>query len=284
MIAAFDQFTELPRWVAWRNEKRGDRATKVPHSPHGGPAKADDPRTWGSRSEAEARARRVVNGEGGGIGIELGDLGDGTSLGGIDLDTCRRDDGTFEEWASEIIERFQSYTETSPSGTGAKIFFRYRTVDLPTIRDAMGGPQHGREFKRGNGKDHPPAIELYLSNRYFTVTEQKLEEAPDTIVIVPTDLLSWVLCEAGPIFAGGSTTESSNSNGRDSSRSAIAFNKGIALVQAGATHEEMVEALLADPETAEWTRTKGKANGERELRRIWDKAHKARDDDDTELA
>src|SRR3954454_3130589 len=221
-MTAFGSLTAELRWVAWREEIRNGKPTKVPHCPHAPhEAKSDDPRTWNTRAAATARARNLVNGDAaGGIGIVLGDLGDGTALGGIDLDTCRRDDGTFEAWASEIIERFASYTETSPSGNGAKIFFRYRTVDLPTIRDAMGGPQHGREFKRGNGKDHPPAIELYLSNRYFTVTEQKLEEAPDSIVIVPTDLLSWVLCEAGPIFAGGSTTESANSNGRDSSRSA----------------------------------------------------------------
>ena len=273
MIATFDQFTELPRWVAWRNEKRGDRTTKVPHSPHGGPAKADDPRTWGSRSEAEARARRVVNGEGGGIGIELGDLGDETSLGGIDLDTCRREDGTFEEWAREIIERFDSYAETSPSGTGAKIFFRYPTDDLAALREAMGGPQHGREFKRGNGKDHPPAIELHLSNRYFTVTEQKLDGVPDVIRAVPTDLLLWVLREAGPDFTGvGKSTANGNRSSRDTSRSAKAFRIGIALVQTGATYEEMVDALLTDPETADWVRTKGQANGGRELCRIWEKA------------
>src|SRR4051812_45390009 len=73
--------------------------------------KADNPRTWGTRSAAELRASYLVNGEGGGIGIELGDLGDGISLGGIDLDTCRREDGTFETWAREIIDRFASYTE-----------------------------------------------------------------------------------------------------------------------------------------------------------------------------
>ena len=44
------------------------------------------------------------------------------------------------------------------------------------------------------------------------------------------------------------------------------------MVQTGATYEEMVEALLADPETADWVRTKGQANGGRELRRIWEKA------------
>ena len=103
MTAAFHEFAEVPRWVAWRNQNRNGRTTKIPYSPHSGHAKADDPRTWGTRSAAELRASYLVNGEGGGIGIELGDLSDGISLGGIDLDTCRREDGTFETWAREII-------------------------------------------------------------------------------------------------------------------------------------------------------------------------------------
>src|SRR3954451_3201883 len=130
MSTVFDPFAESARWVVWRNEQRNGHTTKVPYSPHSGHARADDPCTWGTRSEAEARASQLVNGQGGGIGIELGDLGDGTSLGGIDLDTCRREDGTFEPWAYEIIEHFNSYTEISPSGTGAKIFFRYEAAAL----------------------------------------------------------------------------------------------------------------------------------------------------------
>ena len=230
-------------------------------------------RVPGESAQKPRRARQLVNGEGGGIGIEFGDLGDGTALGGIDLDTCRHDDGMFEEWAREIIERFASYTEVSPSGTGAKIFFRYQTADLLAIRAEMGNAQHGREFKRGNSKDHPPAIELHLSNRYFTVTEQKLDGVPDVICMVPTDSLLWVLREAGPNFTGaGKSAANGNRSSRDTSRSAKAFRTEIALVQTGSTYEEMVDALLTDPETADWVRTKGQANGERELRRIWGKA------------
>ena len=78
---AFNPFNFNLRWVAWKNEPRDGKLTKVPYSPHTGhEAKADDPRTWNTRSAAEARARNIVNGKGGGIGIELGDLGDGTSL------------------------------------------------------------------------------------------------------------------------------------------------------------------------------------------------------------
>jgi len=43
-----DLFTDDPRWAAWRTELRGDKATKVPYSPNGGKAKADDPSTWGT--------------------------------------------------------------------------------------------------------------------------------------------------------------------------------------------------------------------------------------------
>src|SRR3954466_7130823 len=53
----------------------------------------------GASTQAMATAKRIVNGLGGGIGIQLGDIGDGTSLGGIDLDTCRTKAGTVEFWA-----------------------------------------------------------------------------------------------------------------------------------------------------------------------------------------
>ena len=61
---------------------------------------------------------------------------------------------------------------------------------------------------------------------------------------------------------------------QNSSRSAKAFRAGAALKLAGATYEEMRDALLEhqDPEIAEWASTKGMDNGERELRRIYDRA------------
>jgi hypothetical protein len=262
------------RWVAWRNELRGGKLTKVPYSPHTGhKAKADDPRTWNTRSAAEACAHNIVNGLGGGIGIELGDLGDSTSLGGIDLDTCLSE-GMYEPWAVEVITRIGSYTEVSPSGTGAKIFFRYQTEDLPKLRGEMGG-QHSKMFKRANGADHPPAIELHLSHRYFTTTEQRLDWVPDRIVTVPTDTLLWILKEAGPAFAGAASrggTKSKASGGFDKSRSAAAFRKASAMRRACATFEAMCQALRNDPETAPWCREKGDTNGGRELKRIWNNA------------
>ena len=156
----------LPRWVAWQTEDRkpGKPSTKVPYNPHTDrPAKADDARTWGNRDAAERRAALLPKPYGlGGVGIELGDLGDGLSLGGIDLDSCRSDDGALAPWAVDVVERCSSYTEVSPSQTGCKVFFLYRTADLVALRSAMG-TQHSKVWQRAHSHDgaHPPAIELH---------------------------------------------------------------------------------------------------------------------------
>ena len=63
----------------------------------------------------------------GGVGLELGDLGDSRSTGGIDLDACRQPGEPLASWAAEVVQRIASYTEISPSETGAKVFFTYDT-------------------------------------------------------------------------------------------------------------------------------------------------------------
>ena len=271
---ALATLAEHARWVTWRNELRDGKPTKVPYSPRNGhKAKADDPATWGTRTEAEAAVPRLVNGSGGGIGLQLGVLGDGRAIGGIDLDTCRAPDGTLQPWAAEVVARVGSYTEISPSGTGAKVFFIFSAAELASLRAIMGkkpGEGSGRKWARGKG-DHVPSIELYLDGRYFALTDQPLPGSPNELRPVTTEVLTWLISEAGPAFVGqGPGTRAARS--ADSSRSAVAFHKGVALRSAGRTYDEMVEALRTDPETADWCREKGDANGGRELQRIWDKA------------
>ena len=55
-MPALDSLAGEPRWVAWRNERRGDKLAKIPYAPDGRKAKADDPSTWGTRIAAETRA------------------------------------------------------------------------------------------------------------------------------------------------------------------------------------------------------------------------------------
>lgn len=160
---------ETPRWCAWRNEPRGDKTTKVPYSGRGREAKSDDFTTWQLHDSAALLADTIVNGSGGGVGFMLGDM-HGLWIFGIDLDDCRDPaTGEIEQWAQEVIDRFASYAEISPSGTGIKIFCQADPADIPDLRKIMG-TNHGRSWKRPNGKGHPPAVELHISNRYYAVT------------------------------------------------------------------------------------------------------------------
>jgi primase-polymerase (primpol)-like protein len=128
--------------------------------------------------DAVVVAETIVNGSGGGVGIELGQCGE-YWLAGVDFDTCRDlHTGEIAPWAQAVMTRLDTYAEISPSGTGVKAFFRLDSTDIATLRTLMG-TQHGRQFKCVNGSGaHPPAIELYTSNRYFATTWQGLSDAP----------------------------------------------------------------------------------------------------------
>jgi putative DNA primase/helicase len=256
-----------PIWVGWRQERIGDRLTKVPYDPRTGRrAASDDADTWATRREAQCWAATE---RGDGVGIMLGPVDDDALLCGIDLDTCRdKDTEEMAPWAQEIVDRFATYTEVSPSGTGAKIFFAMPGRKLVALKTLFEG-KHRRAFKNGAGGEHPPAIEVYRGRRYFTVTGVSCGPTDDLRLVDLSDL-QWLIREAGPKFAG----QSGKGNGEDKSRSAQAFRAGAALKSSGASHAQMRGKLLThdDPGVAAWARTKGLANGERELRRIFDKA------------
>jgi predicted P-loop ATPase len=273
-VTALDVHAKDSRWVAWRSERRGKKFTKVPYAPGGGKAKADDSETWGTRSEAEARARLIVNGLGGGVGIELGDLGADLHLAGIDLDSCLHD-GDVATWAAAILEAIDTYAETSPSGSGLKLFFYVSAEDTRWFLELIGVEADGwgcrRDAPGEDARDHGPAIEIYFAGRYFAVTDNKWPTASDRITHLDRDTLEHLAALVPP---KASARPGKRRSAGDNSRSAAAFRKGAALRRGGKTFEEMCEELRTDPETADWYREKGEPNGQRELHRIWDKAAK----------
>jgi hypothetical protein len=271
-ITTLASVTHFDRWVGWREEMVAKRRTKVPYNPRsGGRAKSDNPATWATHDEAQKWARTQRDA---GIGVMLGPINDTVgALCGIDLDTCRdKATGKIDPWAQEIIDRFSSYTEISPSGTGAHVLFRLAAFEMSAV-DALFDGKFGRAFKLPSGSEHPPAIEVYRGSRYFAVTWEAIG-SEDELRRIPVTDLEWLLREAGPKFAG--ERKPTDGGPKDDSRSAKAYRAGAALKAGGATYEEMRDALLAhtDVEIAEWARTKGMADGERELRRIFGKAWK----------
>jgi putative DNA primase/helicase len=164
------ELLEVDRWVMWRSELTQDPETattkfsKKPRNPHAPASYAShsDPETWGPFELAASRYENSVGSADplNGVGLVFSDDDD---LMGIDLDKCvDPDTGEVEGWALNIVERFETYAEVSPSGTGIKLWL-YGT--LPGARR--------RDDSRG--------IEMYDTKRFFTVTGQRLECAPRTV-------------------------------------------------------------------------------------------------------
>lgn len=146
----------LPQWVAWRYEERDGDPTKVPINPKTGQrADATDPATWGTLDEAVSRAAK-----GGlpGIGFVFSAE---DPYAGVDLDKCRDPQtGRLDEDAAAIVAGLDSYTEASPSGTGVHVIVRGR---VPGSRKRSGG------------------VEIYDHDRFFTITGERLPDAPQTV-------------------------------------------------------------------------------------------------------
>jgi len=112
---ALKRLIDLNRWVVWRWEvtKKG-KPTKVPYQAHHPERKAStkDPQTWAPYAVA-AKVRDVD-----GIGFVLTD----TEFAAFDIDDCRNAaTGEIHPWAQKLVERANSYTEITTSGTGLRI-------------------------------------------------------------------------------------------------------------------------------------------------------------------
>ena len=156
------ELAERPQWVVWKSkpaEKPDQKPRKLPIDPKTRKAAAsDDPSTWVSSATAKVEYTR-----GGYEGLMFA-LSADDPYAVIDLDHCRdAETGAIAEWAQAIIDRFNSYTEGSPSGEGVHIW----------IRAAMPGNDH-------KGRKHGD-IEAYSCGRFMTVTARRIPGTPETI-------------------------------------------------------------------------------------------------------
>jgi len=142
-----DELTARDRWVCWKVEERNGDETKIPVDPQtGGRASSDNAETWASFSNAREYHEHEDT-DTAGIGFMFSRDG---RYAGVDLDKCvDPSTGDVEPWARDIVERLNSYTEFSPSGTG-----------LHVIVEGMVPPDGSRS---GN-------VEMYDEKRYFTFT------------------------------------------------------------------------------------------------------------------
>jgi hypothetical protein len=156
---AISELRRWPHWVMWRTVERDGKPTKVPLTPNGRPASSTDPETW---STHEACERALKNSRYDGIGYVFAETDE---YFGVDLDHCVTN-GVVHAEAMRIVQRLNSYTEYSPSGTG-----------LHTIGRAAVNGNRNRTKKTPWGHD----FEVYDQARFFTVTGRQMFGAPATI-------------------------------------------------------------------------------------------------------
>jgi hypothetical protein len=208
----FNIYLDQPRWVEWK-EIDGN---KVPYIP-GARRKAlvDKPETWRPFDQCRGERRGLVL--------------NGDDLGGVDLDGCRDPEtGTLAEWASEIVADFGSYTEISPSGTGVKIFARGAPDALTNHTMTMPGePIKGKR----------PQVEAYVTGRYFTVTGDRLPEAPEEI---RTTSESWA--RLAQRLNGQPASDKKEAAGRN----AALFRLGCQRRRQGKSDDEVAAAMRAE--------------------------------------
>lgn len=148
--------TDLEQFVYWRDTPRDGKSTKMPLNISRTPASSTNPDTWMAYETAVIHYNEQKDS---GIGFVFTADDD---LLGIDLDGCRDPEtGELADWAKNILEAFQTYTEVSPSGTGVKLFCR-SSIQPPK------GKKKELPFDPITPKN--PGIEVYSRGRYFALT------------------------------------------------------------------------------------------------------------------
>ena len=150
----------LDRWAVWKAEPdadRPERLTKTPYrgdSPHA-KASHSDPGHWTSYSVSYRTYENRASSGADGLLIAMGD-----GLAGVDLDDAIDPDTDRPTPAAQaIIDRLNSYTERSVSGTGIRIFVR--------APESEGVKQ--------------PDIEIYYQKRFLSATGSHIPGTPLTV-------------------------------------------------------------------------------------------------------
>jgi hypothetical protein len=142
-----EELKALKQWVMYRLVKKAgkDKLEKVPYQTDGVKASTTNSKTWCSFEQAvEAFEKEGFDG----IGFVFTK---GDPYCGVDLDNCINvEENIIEPWSMEWIEKFESYTERSPSGTG-----------IHTIVKGKLPSEKGK--KKGD-------YEIYDWGRFFTFT------------------------------------------------------------------------------------------------------------------
>ena len=148
-----EELRQLNQWVCWNKEIIDGKETKIPYQPSGKKASSTDNATWSSFNNIVS-----LNGKFSGIGF-IFSKDDPYCF--VDLDHCIDENGCIEPDSKAIIDKLNSYTEISQSGTGVHVIVK---ASLP----------EGSGNRKGN-------FEIYAQGRYCAMTGNVLQGYPLSI-------------------------------------------------------------------------------------------------------
>jgi hypothetical protein len=155
------------QWLIWKKRQRGEKVTKVPFQSSNPRRNASvtDASTWGS---FEAAVGRFDGGLCDGIGFVLTD---DDPYCFVDFDNII-DNGKMDVRARRVIRKLNSYTERSPSGSGAHV------IILGSLgqEDEYKRVPHKTEFSPYGG-----GLEIYDRERYFCFTGHRIRGFSESI-------------------------------------------------------------------------------------------------------
>ena len=159
-----EELKALPNWVQWKLETKDGRQTKIPFiagtDRH---ASSTNPSTWTTFDVVKDATISSTQG----IGFVLGGQAVTEKIIGVDLDGCRDPKtGDLTDWANQIVDALDSYTEVTPSETGVRVWVK---GELPSGE----GLVFNLDPSAGFGQK--VKIEIYATERYFTVTGDAFE-------------------------------------------------------------------------------------------------------------
>lgn len=145
-----DELKQRDQWLLWKTAIINGRKTKIPVNCDGKAISIKEPSNWVSFACAVECADRFD-------GIAYA-FSENDPFGGIDIDDAAKHPDPDWQYRRqvEVYERFQSYTEHSPSGKGCHIIIKANI---------------GKGVKEG-------ALEIYTQERFFTMTGKVIRPLP----------------------------------------------------------------------------------------------------------
>jgi putative DNA primase/helicase len=199
-----DSLRATPQWVCWRYITRDGKRTKAPVNPNdGGFADSTSRTTWGTFEQALEASRKDRPLAGIGFVFTADD-----PYCGVDLDdSVDESTGQLKPWAQQIVDRLDSYTEISPSGSGLKVF----------IKASKPGSRCRKAYEDGE-------VEIYDRDRFFTVTGNRLATIPSEINLRQESLEAVYSHVFGNDEPGTNATPSANRGPRPSDSGSVSLS------------------------------------------------------------